>query len=106
MIQILQQIVQYINGLDWSYIITFILLAHALNYSKVLDWLFKITKLKIQTRYRVMFIGLLYGIFLFFLRSYNTDKIETLLQSFVFAMVFHKLIIEKVLQQILGQKTP
>ncbi|WP_010520479.1 hypothetical protein [Aquimarina agarivorans] len=104
MIQILQQIMQYINNLDWSYIITFMLLAHMINYTKVVDWLFKVTRLKIQTRYRVLLIGLVYAMFLLYLRGYSTDKIEPLLQSFVFAMVFHKLIIEKILQQILGQK--
>ena len=105
MIQIINQILQYINSLDWSYIITFILLTHAINYSKVVAWIFRITKLKIQTRYRVVFIGLVYGIFLFFLRDYNSSNIEPLLQSFVFAMIFHKLILEKFMQQILKQKT-
>lgn len=100
MIQIINQIVLYINSLDWSYILTFILLTYAVNYSKVLDWIYKLTKLKIQTRYRVVLIGFIYGVFLFYLRGYSTANIEPLLQSFVFAMVFHKLIIDKILQQI------
>ena len=105
MIEIIKQITQYINSLDWAYIITFILLVYAVNYSKLLDWFYIITKIKIQTRYRVLLVGLIYGIFLFFLRGYATEKIESLLQSFVFAMVFHKLIIDKILQQILVNKT-
>ena len=105
MIEIINQITHYINSLDWAYIITFILLVYAVNYSKLLDWFYNTTKIKIQTRYRVLLVGLVYGIFLFFLRDYATDKIESLLQSFVFAMVFHKLIIDRVLQQILVNKT-
>ena len=106
MIQIINQIVQYINTLDWSYILTFILLAHTMNFTKVTYWLSKLTTIKIQTRYRVVFIGLIYGVILYYLRGYSIDKIEPLLQSFVFAMVFHKLIIEKLLQLIRTPKAP
>lgn len=101
MIQIINQIAKYSNSLDWAYIITFILLAYAINQIKVLCWIAQITKIKIATRYRILITGLLYGILVYFIRGYTLQKIECLLQSFVFAMVFHKLLIEKIIQQVL-----
>lgn len=101
MIEIINQIAQYLNSLDWAYIITFILLAYAINNTKLVSWVAKMTKFKMATRYRVLFVGLLYGVLLFFIRGYAIFKIENLLQSFVFAMVFHKLLIEKIIQQVL-----
>lgn len=100
MTQIINPIIHYINSLDWSYILTFILLSFVINQPKVMEWLFKLTKVKIQTRYRVLIIGVLYGVFLYFLRGYSLLKIECLLQSFVFAIVFHKLILEKLFSQL------
>lgn len=104
MIQIINQIIHYLNSLDWGYILTFILLAYSLNTSKVLDWFFCFTKVKFQTRYRVLLIGILYGAFLFFLRENTISDIESLLQSFVFALVFHKLILDKITSSMVSTK--
>lgn len=104
MTQIIDQIIKYLNHLDWSYILTFILLAYAINKTSVLEWFFRVTQVKIQTRYRVLFIGVLYGIALFFIRGYSLEKVECLLQSFVFAMVFHKLLIDKIIEFVLNTK--
>ena len=99
MTDILQQIVNYLSSLDWAYIVTFILIAYSINQFKIADWLYYVTKIKVRTRYRVLIIGLFYGIFLFFIRGYTIEKVEGLLQSFVFSMVFHKLILETILNR-------
>ena len=99
MTEIINQITHYLNSLDWAYIITFILITYALNNAKVLPWVAKVTRLHIATRYRVLIVGLLYGVFIYFLREYSIAKVECLIQSFVFAMVFHKLILEKIVAQ-------
>ncbi|TGV03642.1 hypothetical protein [Flavivirga rizhaonensis] len=99
MTDISQQILDYLSSLDWAYILTFILIAYSINQYKITDWLSKVLKIKIQTRYRVLLIGLIYGIFLFFIRGYTIEKVERLLQSFVFSMVFHKLILETILNK-------
>jgi len=105
MTQIINQIIHYLNSLDWSYIFTFILLAYAINKTKILNWGFKLTRIKIPTRYRVLLVGVLYAIVLFYIRDYPLNKVECLLQSFVFAMVFHKLIIDKIIKQIFQLKS-
>ena len=92
----IEYLFDYLLGLDWGYIITFILISHLVNQTKITTWFYKMTKVKIRTRYRVFFIGLSYGITVYLLRGYNITKIECLFQSFVFAMVFHKLVIERL----------
>lgn len=87
---------EYLASLDWGYIITFILISHLVNQTKILSWFYKVTKVKIRTRYRVLLIGIGYGILVYLLRGYDISKIECLFQSFVFAMVFHKLVVERL----------
>lgn len=104
MTEIFEQMANYISSLDWAYILTFILIAYGLNHYKVTDWFYKLTNLKIRTRYRVLIIGVLYGILLYFIRGYSIKKVECLLRSFVFAMVFHKLLLEIILNKIVTPK--
>jgi len=102
--KILQQIgnplVLYMSNLDWSYILTFIIIAYAINtlWKKQKK---NNSKKKSRKRYRTALIGILYAIVLYFIRGYNFLKIETLFQSFVFAIAFHKFIIEGIMQYII-----
>lgn len=91
---IIISIQNYMASLDWSYIITFIILCYGINHYTVKESLVVVTGTRTRTRYRVVLIGLLYGIAVYFLRGYSPGHIESLFQSFVFAMVFHKLIVE------------
>lgn len=100
MIEILQHISNYLNSLDWSYILTFIVIAYGLNHYRATDFFYEVFKSKIATRYRVFIIGLVYGIALYFIRGYQLKMIECLLQSFAFALVFHKLLLEKFLNRL------
>ena len=95
--QILNQITGYINGLDWSYIFTFIIIAYFLNQQKITGKLRKVTGICAKTRYRVAIIGVLYAILLYVIRGNDLTQIESLFTSFAFAMVFHKLVIDVVI---------
>lgn len=101
--EIWNQISTYVSELDWTYIITFIIIAYGFNHCKVKGGIKQITNVKSQTKYRVAIIGLLYGIALYFIRGYQLEKVESLFQSFVFAVVFHKLILEGLTKYI-GKK--
>ena len=96
--EIVFQLVEYLNSLDWAYIFTLILIVYVLNSVSAKKLYYKFFGLKVSTRYRVLIIGVLYGIIVYFIRDYTINKIEKLLQSFVFALVFHKLLIDKVVR--------
>lgn len=102
--EILSQIGQYVAGLDWAYMLTFIIITIGIN-SFFLN-LKNEAVVKTRTRYRVALIGLLYGVTLYFTRSYTVKEAEMLFQSFVFALVFHKLIIEAVLYWLVKKGLP
>ena len=104
MLDILVHISNYFNSLDWAYIFTFIVIAYGLNHYRSANFFYDLFRLKIATRYRVLIIGVIYGITLFFLRGYEVQRIECLLQSFAFALVFHKLLLEKFLNKIFKTK--
>ncbi len=101
--EIWNQLTAYVSGLDWAYIITFIVIAYGFNHTTIKGGLKKLTKITSKTKYRVAIIGLLYGVALYFIRGYTIEKIECLFQSFVFALVFHKLILEGLTKYI-GKK--
>ena len=95
--EVIAQIKNYMKLLDWQYIITFIIICYGMNHYKVKEGLQKATGTHTRTRYRVIIIGVLYGTGLYFLRGYKLLQIENLFQSFIFALVFHKFIVEALL---------
>jgi len=99
---IIRQLTNYIESLDWGFIITFILIAYIINHSKVTATIFGWLKIKCRTRYRVAFVGILYGIVLYYLKGSSFEETNTLFQSFVFAIVFHKLIIDLLIKKVLS----
>lgn len=103
--QIWNQITKYIINLDWAFIFTFIIIAYGVNNYKVKASLLKATHIKSRTRYRTALIGLVYAIILYFIRGYDISKIESLFESLVFAIVFHKLIIETIMNYVV-KKVP
>jgi len=98
MTEIITQLSNYIETLDWAYIFTFILISYGLNSEYATGLFYKIFRFKIATRYRVLIIGVLYGVILYFIRDYTIYDIETFIQSFAFALVFHKLLVQKVVR--------
>ena len=100
---IINHLGHYVSSLDWAYICTFIIIAYGFNYSGVKLFLEQLTGIKIKTRYRVLIVGLLYAIALYFIRGYNFHNVESLLQSFIFSIVFHKLILEGI-EKYIGRK--
>lgn len=99
---LLNQLLLYIAGLDWTYILTFILIAHIVNTDKSRRFIKRLTGSEIRTRYRVVILGLGYGILLYFLRGFDISAVEVLLRSFIFTLVFHKLIIDTLLSYLTG----
>jgi len=98
-----RQITHYVVQLDWAYILTFIIIAYGINQSSITDKIYEKIKIRLHKKYRTFLIGFIYGIVLFFLRDYRINQIESLLQSFIFAFVFHKMIIDG-LMKYLGRK--
>lgn len=103
---IISFISNYIGTLDWPYIITFILLCYGANHFSVKEAVQKTRWFSIRTRYRVIIIGLLYGVILYIVRGYTLAQTEILFQSLVFGLVFHKLIIEAVLYWLVKHGLP
>ncbi len=95
---ILGQLAHYLTGLDWAFIVTFILLAYAVNLPQATAFFYKLFRIRWKTRYRTLLVGLTYGIALFFLRGGGLGQVEPLFQSLLFAMIFHKLMIDQVVQ--------
>ena|SRR5690606_18488475 len=95
--EILHQLSAYITALDWMYIFTFIIFAYWINGRSTRQRIYKILGLTLRTRNRVALVGISYGIALYFLRGYSPGDAERLMASFVFALVFHKLILDQVL---------
>lgn len=96
----------YMAALDWQYIITFIIICYGINHYKVKEGLQKTTGTQTRTRYRVIIIGAVYGVALYFLRGYQLQQIENLFQSFIFALVFHKFIVEALLYWLVKHGLP
>lgn len=92
--QFITHFAQFLTQLDWMYIICFILMAYAINLAPVKKAIGEATTFYVKTRFRVTVVGILYGILLYFLRGYTPQQIEPLLHSFIFALVFHKLILD------------
>lgn len=104
--EIIAQIKNYMTTLDWQYIITFIIICYGINHYKVKEGLQKATGTQTRTRYRVIIIGIVYGAGLYFLRGYKMQHIENLFQSFIFALVFHKFIVEALLYWLAKHALP
>ena len=103
---IIANIQNYMTSLDWSYIITFIIICYGLNHYKVKEGLQKATGSQVRTRYRVILVGVLYAVVLYFLRGYTLPQAENLFQSFIFALVFHKFIVEALLYWLAKHALP
>lgn len=89
------QVADYVSSLDWAYIITFIIIAYGINHFKLREGL------RIKTRYLIAVVGIIYGIVLYLIRGLEPIMAESLFQSFVFAMVFHKLLLDQTVNFIL-----
>ncbi len=95
---IIEQITEYLMSLDWSYILTLILIIYGISNLKFVK---KIREnLSFPQRYQVLIIGILYAVIIFLVRGYSIEKVENIFQSFVFTLVFHKLIVDKLITGI------
>lgn len=92
------QVTDYVAGLDWPYILTFTVIAYGLTHWCLKNGWKAVTRRRSRTKYRIAVVGLLYGIALFYIRGYALQKVESLLASYAFALLFHELIIEGVMR--------
>lgn len=83
----------YINSIDWGYILPFLALTFIAN--KWIDKNDAHVLALFRTRYRVFVIGTLYAAIVFLLRGYSTRaQSEQLLQAYLFGVVFYSLVID------------
>lgn len=94
---IIERLIDYVTELDWSFIVTFILLAYGANQPKARRFFKKMCWCSLRTRYRTLLVGFLYGALLFVLRGSDTGQIEPLFKALIFAMTFHQLLIDRVI---------
>jgi TRAP-type C4-dicarboxylate transport system permease small subunit len=96
----------YLDALDWPYIFTFMLIAYFLTDDKAANLLpsrFRKLVLKVSKTIRVIIIGILYATALYFIRDYHGwTKIEGLIQSLVFAMVFYGAVMQSLIDKIIA----
>lgn len=93
----------YMTALDWSYILTLLVMAYFISKDSIVDMIkskkFAKTKLamkKVPKAWRVFGFGVVYGLLTYWMRDYHgKEKIEGLVQSLTFTIVFHKLLLQK-----------
>jgi len=98
--EIALQVTGYIKTLDWAYILTFIIIGYGINSEKFTRHIKQKTNLAFRRRFRTALVGLVYAVILYFIRDYRIEQIEILFQSFVFAFVFHKLIVDGLIRYL------
>lgn len=98
---VLEQFTNFMNTLDWVYIFSFILITYVVQFYKVPELLGNALELRLPKKYQVVLIGLVYAIIVFFARGYDLTKIFCLSISFCFATVFHKFLLEVLVDRFL-----
>ena len=101
---VLEQFADFMSSLDWVYIFSFIILTHTMNYYKVPELIGKGIGVSIRNRYQVLIFGVVYAILIFFVRGYDSSKILSLTISFCIATVFHKFLMQMLLDRFLPRK--
>lgn len=101
---IITQLLAYIEALDWQYILTFILLTYLLGHTSITSTVKKYLNLRLRKRYSVLLIGLGYGMLLWQIKAPTSSYAQQLFESFVFALVFHKLLIDLLVTRLLTKK--
>ena len=97
---VLTQFTNFMNALDWFYIFSFILITYVIQYYQIPQFIGRGLELQLKNRYQVLLIGVVYAILVFFMRDYDVKGIGTLIISFFFATVFHKFLLEVLLERI------
>ena len=103
LLEIERQVLHYLQNLDWAYILTFIIIGYVVNSQWFTRRVKQKTGICLKRRYRMAMLGFLYAVAIYFIRGYKLKHIEALFQSFVFALVFHKLMIEGLISFLTGK---
>lgn len=105
------KVVEYLNQLDWLYIITITIISYFMSRDQLIThtkldnvkWIKKVrpTLLSVPAAWRVLLVGIIYGTFLHYIRGYHgKDWVEGMVNSLIFAMVFHKLFLNRILSKL------
>jgi hypothetical protein len=93
----------YSSQLDWGYIFTLIIIAHYLTKDEIIkDLPFSIRGIlvRIPTTWRVIIIGCIYGVFVYYIRGYKErEGVEMIVQSLFFSIVAHKLFLANIIKK-------
>lgn len=106
-ITISDKIMDYVTNLDWSYIVTLIILSYFIVKDQIVTTgpLTKVPFIQrirpflvsIPEAWRVFMFGIIYGIFIYWVRGYTAHQgVETIINSLIFSMIFHKLCLTKI----------
>lgn len=94
----------YIENLDWTYMMSFMFIAHFLAKDSIVNWMpFKVKGIlkRVPMSWRVILIGLFYGAFVYWVREYQgREGVEKIVQSLSFAVIFHKLLLNKIIKKL------
>jgi hypothetical protein len=101
---IFTQIETFVTNLEWSYIITFILITWLLSRDNALESWWKEDKMPklrsfamaIPKSLRVAILGSIYAVIHFYVYDLAPNKITALLESFITAVAFHGLILKGI----------
>lgn len=107
---LIEQLEIWFKALDWMYIFSLIIISYFLTKDKVVNGLkgklsrLRLFLLSIPKVWRVLIIGVLWGVAIFYLRDYNNlpdrggkKMIEGLISSLFVAMVFYQMFLKKLL---------
>ena len=100
-VKITDEILGYLLKLDWSYILTLMLLIHLVNQKWITTRIVNTVKISWASKYRNALLGAVYAVVVYILRDYSPPMAESLFASFLFTLVFHKLVSEAIEKWIL-----
>ncbi len=95
--EIIKNISLQLDDLQWSYILSFILLCYGWQeVEKAVRWKWVD---KIKKRFKVALIGIIYAPIHFILWELQKEQLGSLFISFLVSFTFHKLLIEVIILQ-------
>lgn len=100
----LQLISDYLTStINWGFVFNFISMGFVISTDFVQKLLAKVLPFKIKTRHQMLVTGVSYLLFVFFKEGAKTETLSVLIQSLLFAFVFHKMLVEQIAGFVMKQ---
>jgi len=93
---VLNLVLGYLASVDWSVILTFILLAFTFNHFVIRNC-FRAWSLQLATRFRVLLVGLCYTGYFLLLFGFSQELLLKMSGAIATAIVLHQFLIEPLL---------